>query len=441
MNLKNNELGYNKPNNNQNNGSYDDSTIKENIKEINSQLEHIENDVNTIILSQVQDIKNIDLQTIKEGMFIRCKDITYRIVNDVSLIGDGEYTIRLKDDLFAVSENLKRDFKQNKYRGICVTVTTNKDNYHITQVRNQLDIVKQIKCGVQLAIGVNFGDASCNGEMSLCITEDELQNVINIINNEGLKINMIKLHSQSTAGSWDDLVLNPSDATLFFSNFSTILNTVAKKCSENDIDVLMMINEQTNIVTNTYYSQWSSIIQNLKRDYSSVKLGISYTYDAIINDLTKYNLSYQNCVSKLLDFIGINFYPQIHKDKIYNYSKNVRLDGMFRITQDSDCLYKKENPMTNIVKIKENLGEVIITETGGIQYDTNDTNILCNSGAILNESMRTGTEGLEQELYYKEVIPYLNNITSGVYVWCASYPFIPKGNGLNYLKNKLREVF
>ena len=38
MNLKNNELGYNKPNNNQNNGSYDDSIIKENIREISSQL-------------------------------------------------------------------------------------------------------------------------------------------------------------------------------------------------------------------------------------------------------------------------------------------------------------------------------------------------------------------------------------------------------------------
>ena len=43
MNLKNNELGYNKPNNNQNNGSYDDSIIKENIREISSQLEQIEN--------------------------------------------------------------------------------------------------------------------------------------------------------------------------------------------------------------------------------------------------------------------------------------------------------------------------------------------------------------------------------------------------------------
>ena len=39
MNLKNNELGYNKPNNNNNNGSYDDSAIKKNIKEISSQLE------------------------------------------------------------------------------------------------------------------------------------------------------------------------------------------------------------------------------------------------------------------------------------------------------------------------------------------------------------------------------------------------------------------
>lgn len=51
MNLKNNELGYNKPNNNQNNGSYDDSTIKENIKEINSQLEHIEN--NSLFLEEI----------------------------------------------------------------------------------------------------------------------------------------------------------------------------------------------------------------------------------------------------------------------------------------------------------------------------------------------------------------------------------------------------
>lgn len=39
MDLKNNELGYDKPNN----GSYDDSVIKESIKKIVSQLEHIEN--------------------------------------------------------------------------------------------------------------------------------------------------------------------------------------------------------------------------------------------------------------------------------------------------------------------------------------------------------------------------------------------------------------
>ena len=47
MELKNNELGYNKPNNNSG-GSYDDSAIKENIKEISSQLENnvIENNNN-----------------------------------------------------------------------------------------------------------------------------------------------------------------------------------------------------------------------------------------------------------------------------------------------------------------------------------------------------------------------------------------------------------
>ena len=48
MDLKNNELGYNKPNNNNNNGSYDDSKIKESIKEINSQLEHIANKGTTV---------------------------------------------------------------------------------------------------------------------------------------------------------------------------------------------------------------------------------------------------------------------------------------------------------------------------------------------------------------------------------------------------------
>ena len=51
MNLKNNELGYNKPNNNNNNnGSYDDSAIKENIKEISSQLAHNENKLNDMLV-------------------------------------------------------------------------------------------------------------------------------------------------------------------------------------------------------------------------------------------------------------------------------------------------------------------------------------------------------------------------------------------------------
>ena len=51
MDLKNNELGYNKPNNNNNNnGSYDDSKIKESIKEINSQLEQNTNSINNKML-------------------------------------------------------------------------------------------------------------------------------------------------------------------------------------------------------------------------------------------------------------------------------------------------------------------------------------------------------------------------------------------------------
>lgn len=53
MDLKNNELGWNKPN--ENNGSYDDSAIKENIKQISSQLEHNTDDI-TKIVNKVYEI-------------------------------------------------------------------------------------------------------------------------------------------------------------------------------------------------------------------------------------------------------------------------------------------------------------------------------------------------------------------------------------------------
>lgn len=99
MDLKKNELGWNKPNNNQN---YDNSEIKENIEEINSQLEQ---KVNKIDLdSKVWSMANMG-QDVKEAM----TGGSVAVVGDNTIlesnIVDGQVT-PIKTTFFTKSKNL-----------------------------------------------------------------------------------------------------------------------------------------------------------------------------------------------------------------------------------------------------------------------------------------------------------------------------------------------
>ena len=385
-----------------------------------------------------------DLSSIKE-LYRKLKDIENKI-SQIKYI-DSNLANKLKKDY----ENLKKiiledvktinsqmnEFKSQKYKGIAISITTNKNDYHLQQLNKQLNIAKQLKTNVQLALGVNMGNKNVTGNISLCVTLEQLQNIIDIVKANNLKVDMIKMHTQTVQGDWSGVDVVPTDINSFFSKYTAILNDVANVCTTNNIPILVMCNEQTYIISKSFYNNWLTVKETLKANYPNLSLSISYTLNRMREELRDYNLAYANSIPRLLDYIGINIYPTVLREgKRYNYGYMNKNQGLFNQSYGKESLYYKDSYLSIIKQVENFLGKVIITETGCIQYDTNTE--IGDMKAISNTSLRTGTEGKDQELYFKEVYPYLNNISDGIYIWGANAPFTPVNEGLQYLKNKIR---
>ena len=364
----------------------------------------------------------------------------YKITNRNDIYVDNEYVFELDNGLYAINKCITNDFKQSEFKGIAVSISTNQNDYHLTQINNQINTVKEIGCGIQLAVAVTVGNITPTS-MELCVTEEQLIEIMNIIYDNNCFVNMIKLHFQTTLGGWNDTNINPSSTDSFKNLYLPILQLVAKICNKFGVNILMMANEQLYVTQRNYYSVWNEIINALKSNYPNLKLGISYTLYQITSDLQNHNLVYSNCVSKLLDYIGLNSYPTVlRKTKAYNYNNAMYDCGLTGTFYNKNALYTKENLLTTIMLIQQYLGKVIITECGASMYDVT-SEILASSAGITNETIRTGTLGNDQYEWFRENLPWLMNIADGFYVWGANAPFTPQQDCVNYLKNVMKGVY
>lgn len=412
------------------------------LNDLTAQLQQTEQELNAQLAEKVYKVATVSDMlahpAVNGDIFEIGNGKTYTITNDPKLVDDGNYVKVLSNGLKAVDHKLNEDFKQTGLRGIAITVTSNVDNYHLTQVNAQIPLAVELGTHVQLAVGVNFGDSTnSSGNIALSVTTAQLQACIDLIVNAGLVIDMIKLHSQGVSGDWAGYDIIPVSTSNFFTKYKSVLQDVATLCATNNIPILSMCNEQITTVSNTYYSQWSDITATLKTAHPSLKLTISFFPSTMVTCLTEYKLKYTNSVFQLLDYVSLNVYPAVlRKNEKYPYDYNAYDNGLNKPIDDT-YIYKHMSVLELIDEIKQ-IKPVLITETGCIMYDTNT--LINYFYAINNPLYRTGTEGKDQKEYYEEVLPALMNLTSGVYIWSSAAPFTPKNEGLVYLNNKLRTV-
>lgn len=402
------------------------------INQVSSQLEGKIYNFNSF-----EEVK-LNLGMFKNNDIILIKGEEYKILQDDELIDDNEYCYCIEGNTFLVKLDINKHF-QAKYKGIAISITTNENNYHLTQINNQINIAKKMKTSVQLAIGVTMGDKEVTGEISLCVTSDQLREIINIVIGNNLTVSMIKLHSQTKLGDWSGVDVLPTDYDVFFAKYNNILLQVGEICKEFNIPILVMCNEMKNIISRENYARWKNTISLLKNQNPNIKLGIAYTMARIREELINYNLTYSNNIPKLLDYVCLNVYPSVlRKNKKYNYAYPNIDYGLFNSCNKIDRLYDKDGFMKVILFCKDYFGNVIITENGCIQYDTIESCEINNMKAIADTSLRIGTEGKDQYEFFKECLPDLMSISDGYYIWGANAPFTPVNEGLNYLKNKMR---
>ena len=113
-----------------------------------------------------------------------------------------------------------------------------------------------MKTSVQLAVGVTMGDKEATGEISLCVTSDQLREIINIVIGNNLTVSMIKLHSQTKLGDWSGVDVLPTDYDTFFAKYNNILLQVGEICKEFNIPILVMCNEMKNIISRENYARF-----------------------------------------------------------------------------------------------------------------------------------------------------------------------------------------
>lgn len=207
--------------------------------------------------------------------------------------------------------------------------------------------------------------------------------------------------------------LTPSDMATMLTKWKEILINYGKICVDNNIPVLCVGCEQRTMTTSAYKSYWEDIVNTLKELYPTLLL--TYACDSV--EGVQYDTS---CIFSLVDFIGLNLYPQWYKglyDESLTY-KDLMPSAYYSYAPTGEGFML----MNRIQYLYETYGKpVYITEMGVMPFDDGLISLKSenayNTSALKNYNVPALVYEAMFNTYAKS--PYV----VGMSIWHTKFPF------------------
>ena len=247
-----------------------------------------------------------DLLKVIDKMDSLLGNIRNEIITNQQLIESN--SVATKQELYIESEKIKKeldDYKvgNNRLKWMSasgtVTNTTTVSDEILTHLAYQ---------GVDLALIVMVNINSKSDSVPVKMADSRVINAIVRAREFGVKVNMLKPH---LGINWSDGTerynLTPSDMDTMMNKWKDIVVSYAGICNSYNIPVLCIGCEQRGMTKPEYKHYWEDIVSECKGLYPDLLL--TYACDSV--EGVQYNTS---CIFGLVDFIGLNLYPQWYKE-------------------------------------------------------------------------------------------------------------------------------
>lgn len=341
---------------------------------------------------------------------------------------NGKSYAKLGDRLDEVDSQLEHIEKEinsiqnlNKNLGIAVSLkSANYDeNENLELYKKQALEVKELNGSIELVCFISV----INENDKTFISPDVNNLIIPFINyckDNDIKISLGKIHLVKTLSPSDH---TPSDANgikglikplegdenIWFSNYKIAVNNIVNALYNEGIKYVVIANENELISTNyNYLEYWKDLINTLKNTYTGLKIG--YSLHVGEQEYFEFEKRYNRpTMLDYLDFIGINTYPSMSNNKVY--------DGTKKIEDMKKILSKNVDIISKLYKLYPSK-EFLITETGSMGRDNslNDP---------IDTSYKYNKNSIVQGLYIKLIIEELatREYVKGFYIWHIREPF------------------
>lgn len=216
--------------------------------------------------------------------------------------------------------------------------------------------------GVDLALIVMVNINSTTDSNPVKMDDSRVTGAIVRAREFGVKVNMLKPH---LGINWSDGTerynLTPSDMDIMMNKWKDIVVDYAGICHSYNIPVLCIGCEQRGMTKPEYKHYWEDIVSECKGLYPDLLL--TYACDSV--EGVQYNTS---CIFGLVDFIGLNLYPQWYKEV---YKEGIIYKDIMPSAYASYAPTGKGFKLMDRVKyLHETYGKfVYITEIGVMPYD------------------------------------------------------------------------
>ena len=247
-----------------------------------------------------------DLLKVIDKMDSLLGNIRNEIITNQQLIESN--SVATKQELYIESEKIKKeldDYKvgNNRLKWMSasgtVTNTTTVSDEILTHLAYQ---------GIDLALIVMVNINSKTDSVPVKMADSRVINAIVRAREFGVKVNMLKPH---LGIDWSDGTerynLTPSDMDTMMNKWKDIVVSYAGICNSYNIPVLCIGCEQREMTKPEYKHYWEDIVSECKGLYPDLLL--TYACDSV--EGVQYNTS---CIFGLVDFIGLNLYPQWYKE-------------------------------------------------------------------------------------------------------------------------------
>lgn len=247
-----------------------------------------------------------DLLKVIDKMDSLLGNIRNEIITNQQLIESN--SVATKQELYIESEKMKKeldDYKvgNNRLKWMSasgtVTNTTTVSDEILTHLAYQ---------GIDLALIVMVNINSKTDSVPVKMADSRVINAIVRAREFGVKVNMLKPH---LGINWSDGTerynLTPSDMDTMMNKWKDIVVSYAGICNSYNIPVLCIGCEQRGMTKPEYKHYWEDIVSECKGLYPDLLL--TYACDSV--EGVQYNTS---CIFGLVDFIGLNLYPQWYKE-------------------------------------------------------------------------------------------------------------------------------